>query len=127
MSKPHALIIDDKHSNVEVMTMLLDKEGVNYTTLLSPRTLLETLDQLSSLDVVFLDLELPNYNGFEVLQDLRRHPLTTSVPIIAYSVHISELNEARDAGFDGFLSKPLNMSHFPNQLQKIFNHEPVWE
>lgn len=49
------------------------------------------------------------------------------VPIVAYSVHVSEIEIARRAGFDGFLGKPLDADRFSDQLRRILSGEQVWE
>jgi two-component system cell cycle response regulator DivK len=79
------------------------------------------------VDVVFLDLEFPNSDGFQLIHELRAQPALANVPIIAYTVHTSEQNEAQAAGFDGFIGKPLNVNRFPDQLRRILNGESVWE
>jgi two-component system cell cycle response regulator DivK len=82
---------------------------------------------LDAIDVVFLDLEMPNYDGFNLLTDLKADARLSHVQIIAYTVHTSEIDEARQAGFDGFLGKPLDIKRFPDQLERILNRQPVWE
>ena len=123
----HALIVDDNVSNVDALKALLEREGVAVTTLISPVDLPDLLDALGPVDVVFLDLEFPNYTGFDILQQLKVDPRLAGVPFVAYTVHISEQNEARQAGFDSFLGKPLDVHKFPEQLQRIFNGDHVWE
>lgn len=126
MPKASALIIDDKVSNVNVLVHLLKKEGVNCTAISSPKQLSSVVNELEHIEVVFLDLEMPERDGFSLLHELKANELFQGVPIIAYTVHVSEINEARLAGFDGFLGKPLKASHFPQQLKSILNGEPVW-
>ncbi len=46
--------------------------------------------------------------------------------IIAYTVHISEIAAARDAGFDGFLGKPLDALAFPQILRQIVAGNSAW-
>ncbi len=127
MSSPHALIIDDNRMNIDVLVMLLSNEGVSHTAIESPRYFAETLDQLDHVDVVFLDLEFPNGAGFNLLEDLKTNPRLSGVPIVAYTVHTSEIDEARRVGFHSFLGKPLDARRFPDQLQRILNDESVWE
>lgn len=123
-----ALIIDDNPINLDAMTVLLRREGVHVITLLSPRDLDSTLEQIvNPIDVIFLDLEFPNHDGFEIIHLLHHDERVTGVPIVAYTVHTSELNEARDAGFHSFIGKPLNVERFPEQLRRILNGERVWE
>ena len=66
MSNHHAVVIDDKLANLEVMSVLLEKEAVSCTTIESPRLVLNTLSALARVDVVFLDLEFPNDDGFDI-------------------------------------------------------------
>jgi two-component system cell cycle response regulator DivK len=123
----NAMIIDDNDMNLETLRVLLKKEGVVAMTLSSPHHLETELANADEVHVVFLDLEFPNYNGLELIKDLRTFPQFSNVPIIAYSVHTSEINEVRDAGFDGFIAKPLNIKKFPEQLRRVLAGEKVWD
>ncbi|PJF29257.1 MAG: response regulator, partial [Phototrophicales bacterium] len=75
----------------------------------------------------FLDLEFPNHTGFEIFAKLKALPKLADIPIVAYTVHNSEIDTARKAGFHSFLGKPLTLSKFPDQLQRILTGIPVWE
>lgn len=126
MAQPHALIIDDNSTNIDVLTRLLEIEGVSYTTVQDVDQLDSVLANLTAVDVVFLDLEMPKLNGFEVLEFLRRN-YEIDGQIVAYTVHTSEINIASKMRFDGFIGKPLNPDRFPDQLTRILNGERVWE
>ncbi|MBE2269716.1 MAG: response regulator [Anaerolinea sp.] len=123
----HALIIEDNANNSEVLQLLLQQQGVDSTIVPSTRGVLAALDQLDQVDVIFLDIEFPIGDGFAVLDLLRTLPRLNGTPIVAYSVHISEIDRARAAGFDGFLGKPLQAQLFPGQLRRILGGRPVWE
>jgi two-component system cell cycle response regulator DivK len=127
VSDLHALIIDDTPNNIEVLVMLLTNEGVSHTAVQSVRHIDQTLGQIGRLDVIFLDLEFPSGNGFELLSVLQADPRFSAVPIVAYSVHTSEIDRVRRAGFHSFIGKPLNAQRFPNQLKRILNGQSVWE
>ncbi|MGF1507248.1 MAG: response regulator [Chloroflexi bacterium] len=122
-----ALIVDDNPTNLDVLEQMLKREGVSTYSVLSPRDLETDLAGMGPVDVVFLDLEFPNYDGLDLIHTLREDPRLRTARFIAYTVHISEQNEVRDAGFDGFLGKPLSVEDFPHHLQRILNGEPVWE
>jgi CheY-like chemotaxis protein len=126
MTNPHALIIDDKTPNLEVLGGLLAAEGITYTAVKDPTKVSATLQELSQVDVVFCDLEMPKLDGYQVLTILRNH-LGSSVPIIACTVHLFEINNAREIGFDGFLGKPLDSDRFSGQIQRILAGRSVWE
>jgi two-component system cell cycle response regulator DivK len=123
----HALIIDDNQSNINVLGMLLDGEGCSYTEIRHPCGILDTIASSGPIDVIFLDLEFPTNNGFTILEQLRGFDALNGIPIVAYSVHTSEVEAARSAGFDGFLGKPLDADRFADQWQHILEGEAIWE
>jgi CheY-like chemotaxis protein len=104
---PHAVVIDDSSSNVEVLSALLTAEGVRVSSFALPEQAEDALAGLPPIDVVFCDLEMPRVSGYELLPRLRVQ-LGRAVPVIAYTVHTSQMNKARRSGFDGFLGKPID-------------------
>jgi CheY-like chemotaxis protein len=126
MTNPYAMIIDDNETGIKVLSEMLSAVGINYVAIQDPTDLEGKLDELSQVDVIFLDLEMPKIDGYEMFRILKDE-LHLACPIIAYSVNTSEISTARDMGFDGFLGKPLRMNRFPGQVERILNGEPVWE
>jgi two-component system cell cycle response regulator DivK len=126
MAHVHALIMDDNAYNVEVLQRLLTALNCDYTTLQDPSRLEEIVPELDQVDIVFLDLEMPKLNGYQMLQILK-DDLGLTVPVVAYTVHTSEMDEARALGFDGFLGKPLDPARFPDQLARLLAGQSVWE
>lgn len=127
MTKPQALIIDDNPLNVEVIATLLENAGLEAVFVHSPRQLPQVLDHLTDLRVIFLDLEMPNHDGFELHKELKQDRRMNTAPVIAYTVHTSEIERVRRAGFDGFLGKPLHPENFTEQLNLILSGKAVWE
>lgn len=126
MSNRHALIIDDNANNLGILAELLTMEGINCTQVQHIKNLNAVLQQLSALDVIFLDLELPDMNGYQLLEKIKSDARFRDVPIAAYSVHVGEVNMARNKGFHSFLGKPLDVDLFPEQLAQILRGEHVW-
>ena len=62
-------------------------------------------------DLVLLDIQLPGIDGFEVLRRLRQQPALQQVPVVAVSANAmpADLALAQEAGFNGYLTKPLDM------------------
>ncbi len=60
-------------------------------------------------DLVLMDISLPQMDGTEVLAELRKHPRTASLPIVALTAHAMAGDEQRflSMGFNGYLSKPI--------------------
>jgi two-component system cell cycle response regulator DivK len=125
MSNAHALIIDDNAQNLRILAQMLSKQGLSTTDVTDSSQLTAIIPTLGRVDVVFLDLEMPGLTGYEAITLLRAHYPNT--PIIACTVHTAEINHARDAGFDGFVGKPLDISRFPDQLSRILRGEQVWD
>jgi len=126
MDTIHALIIDDDAYNIYVMERLLDKENISYTAIRDLSGLVQLLQEEKSINIVFLDLEMPNKDGYEVIKILKKH-LNPQIPIIACTVHTAEVNRARKIGFSGFIAKPLDLDRFPDQVERILKDETVWE
>src|SRR5688572_21966727 len=121
----HALVIDDNGSNLKVLARLLARQNVTCTEINNSATLAEILPTLGTVDVVFLDLEMPVLDGYHI-KDVLRSALGKT-PIIAYTVHVSEMNVVRNLGFDGFIGKPVDNARFPDQLARILRGESVWD
>ena len=126
MSDRHALIIDDDAYSIHIMERFLDQENVSYTPVLDTSNLENILQNLEKVDVVFLDLEMPKRDGYEILE-IRKVYIEPRVPIVACTVHTAEIQHTRRLGFFSFVAKPLDMDRFSNQLDRILNGEPVWE
>lgn len=125
MNETRALVIDDNVLNLKVMIQMLGRQGVSCTEFANPAMLYKVLSTLEPVDVAFLDLEMPVMNGY-IVKDLLRERFG-KIPIIAYTVHLSEVNVVRRLGFNGFLAKPLNSDRFPGQLARILRGEAVWD
>ena len=121
------LVIEDDETSVFVLRNMLEQMGIELDVILHDATMLDQIRKLDRMDVIFLDLEMPRLNGYEILATLKSLPELQDVPVIAYTTHISHMNQARVAGFDSFLGKPLNRQRFPSQLQRILAGETVWE
>lgn len=126
MSDIHALIIEDDTMNAEVLEFMLNASGATCTIIQNPVDVLEAVPQLGGIDVVFVDLEMPGIDGYQILQMLKID-LGLTAPIVACTVHTSQIDIARVKGFNSFLGKPLLAERFPDQLDRILRGEPVWE
>ena len=123
----YAMIVDDNPKNLHILAKMLEAEGVATVEVPSPTLLDDVLAEIDSLDVIFLDLEMPGLNGYEVLEMLKADPRFAHVPVVAYTVHVSEITVAHQLGFHSFIGKPLDMDKFPGQLSRILAGEHVWE
>ncbi len=107
------LIVEDNEKNMKLVRDVLQVKG--YATLEATtgedgvRLAKERLPAL-----VLMDIQLPGISGIEALKQLRADPATAAIPIIAVtaSVMASDRRDITDAGFDGYVGKPLNLKEF---------------
>ena len=103
--------------------------GIHCEWKTSGYEVLEFADTLPRLDLILMDIRLPYEDGYSALKKIRKSPRLKDVPVVAVTAEASleQMTKAKDSGFNGFLGKPLNPDHFPNQMQRILAGEPVWE
>lgn len=121
------LIIDDDQTSVAVLRSLLLTLGAEAGAIIDVHDIQNDLQSLAERpDAIFLDLEMPFTNGYEILTMIHADPYFDGVPVVAYTTHLSHMNEARDAGFHSYLGKPIDKRAFPGQLADILHGQPVW-
>jgi two-component system cell cycle response regulator DivK len=126
MRSARAVAVDDDPKSLRVLVEALALLGISCTTIQDPTIVINTLGTIEDVDVVFVDLEMPELDGFTLLKILKED-LSIESPIVAHSVHTNEVNHARQLGFDGFLGKPLRLNQFHDQLDRILSGEGVWD
>ena len=70
-------------------------------------------------DMVLMDLQLPGIDGTETMHRLRQGPLSPEVPVVAVTAFamVGDHAEARRAGFDGYLEKPISVHTLLEQVE----------
>jgi DNA-binding response OmpR family regulator len=102
------LIVDDDPDMVELLRMALTEAGYSACSAATGTEALAEA-QRSSPDLVVLDLLLPEMNGFNVCENLRRNPATASVPIIMITVLPGQFPRlaGMEAGVNAYVNKPF--------------------
>jgi len=124
------LIVEDNLNNFILMTRLLAFLGVKKCEWkASGWKVLEFAETLGQIDLILMDISLPDADGYASLSSLRSDEKLGSVPIVAVTadVSVANLKRAKESGFDGFIGKPLDPDRFPNQILRVLQGEEVWE
>jgi two-component system cell cycle response regulator DivK len=123
------LVVEDNVSNFVLIARLLGYMGIHCEWKTSGYEVVEYADTLPRLDLILMDIRLPYEDGYGALRKIRTSPSLNSARVVAVTAEASvdQLNKARDAGFDGFIGKPLDPDRFPEQIRRILEGEPVWE
>lgn len=114
------LIVEDNDDNRELVVKVLRNKG--YTTI-------EAVDGEEALikataeipDLVLLDISLPKLDGYEVARRLKSREDFLDVPIVAFTAHAmkGDREKAIAAGFEGYISKPVNIRELPDQVKSF--------
>jgi two-component system, cell cycle response regulator DivK len=77
---------------------------------------------------VFLDLHLPKKDGYAVLAEIRADPRLAGTRVVALTASVtrSEIQRCREAGFDGFIGKPIDGRRFSELFSRILSGDSVW-
>jgi CheY-like chemotaxis protein len=128
--QPIVLYVEDDPQSRTVMRMLLKRLGLSHVTILENSA--DFLTVISSLEpkpnVIFLDIHMEPYSGFEMLQMLRQLDWASRTPVFAITASVmnEEIQQLRTAGFSGCLAKPLDLSSFPDTFNRILAGETIW-
>ncbi len=124
------LVVEDNLNNFLLIARLLAYLGVQRCEWkASGWQVLEFAESLPHIDLILMDIMLPERDGYEALELLRSEPRFKDTLIVAVTADASQENmeRARRAGFDGFIGKPLDPDRFPEQIRRILRGEAVWE
>lgn len=121
------VFVDDDQASLVLYEEICNKEGFRYTGIRNPLDIGKLMPGLHDISIIFVDLEMPRMDGFQVLSALRLKSELQSVSIVASTVHSAKIDQARAAGFDGYITKPLNIDKFAHSVRAILNGEQVWE
>lgn len=116
------LLIDDVQLNRFLGRELLRTLGVNTITADSGKAALQVLQHHThpTIDLVFMDVSMPEMDGYETTRHIRSEPQFAELPIIALTAHAIEGERERclAAGMDDYLSKPFALTQLQEKLQR---------
>jgi len=104
-SRPRILVVDDSRVQILFVSRVLEKHGWRVITAFSGA---EALEKVRGADLVFLDINMPRMDGYEVCKLIRENSETAHIPIVLLSGQDEswDNDRARLAGADGYLTKP---------------------
>jgi len=116
------LLVEDNEINQKVIAELLISIGVELTCVSDGKEALEYVDKGVMFDLILMDLNMPNIDGYEAAKKIRINPLFNAIPIIAISGDTADevKTKALESGMQAYLSKPLDVEKFYHLLYKYF-------
>ena len=123
------IMVDDNIDEIFLTRRQVRRDGIvnRFVSEKKPEHLLETLDELVELGIskdsflVLLDISMPRCDGFELLKQIRGHPVYRDIPVLMLSASDDETDryEAEKLGSDGYIVKPFSTSAFFAAVRNI--------
>ncbi len=119
------LMIEDNEQNRYLATFLLERQGHRVVSACDGP---EGIERAKSLlpDIILLDIQLPEMDGYAVAQALRRNPALQHVPIIAVTSYAmpGDREKALASGCTGYIEKPIDPDTFAEQVERLMPGDP---
>jgi signal transduction histidine kinase/DNA-binding response OmpR family regulator len=112
------LYVEDNPANLKLVEKIIARHpDMHLLTAVSGNSGIE-IARASQPDVILMDINLPDINGFEALKILRSDPATANIPVIALSANAMPLDIERGlkAGFFHYITKPIKVNEFMEAL-----------
>ncbi len=112
-----AILIEDNDNNRYLLTLLLEHAGFVVVAASSGKSISE-LARREAPDVVLLDIQMPEMDGFEVAAVLKTDPVLARIPIVGVSSFAmpGDRDKAMSAGFAGYIEKPVDPERFAESV-----------
>lgn len=125
------LVVEDQPYNQVLISEILELEGYAVELICDGRTMLNTIysplvTTQSLPDLILMDIQLPEVDGFEIIRHLKTNVLWKSVPVVAVTAMAmpGDRDRCLAAGADGYLSKPLDLTQAIQTVRSLLESEP---
>jgi len=123
----NVLVVEDNRVNQLVIKGMLSKLGCHFEICNDGLEAVNYLNTRHLPDVVFSDIQMPKMNGYEFIKEVRKHSKYKYLPIFALTANATseEVLKSQNAGFDGFLTKPLEFATLVKYLSQVSSASKV--
>jgi CheY-like chemotaxis protein len=120
---PTILVVDDNPTNLKLISDVLEFEGYIVLQAVDAEQAQVVLGSISP-DLILMDIALPGMDGLTLTRKLKADPRTRTIRIVALTAFamVGDEKKARDAGCDGYITKPINTRTLPLQLGPHLPH-----
>ena len=113
------LIVEDDETWASYLRVLFRKVNCEILNAVNGKEAITICKQHSDIDLILMDINMPEVDGFTLTAELKKRPHLKSVPIIALTANVMRGDRERtlDAGCDGYLQKPIDVDALPRQIR----------
>ncbi len=114
------LIVEDNEKNMKLARDILRAKGYETLEAVTGEEGVK-LAKEKKPDLVLMDIQLPGINGIEAFKQLRADAKTARIPVIALTASVTPTDRSQitAAGFDAFVSKPINLKEFVATVKRL--------
>ena len=113
------LIVDDQEANVKLLERLLGEAGyANVVSTMNPRDV-GALHRKNHHDLILLDLQMPDMDGFDVMEGLKADDVDSYLPVIVLTAQPAHKLRALQAGAKDFISKPFDLLEVKTRIHNM--------
>ena len=118
--KSRILVIEDNEQNMYLITFILEKHGYEVIQARDGRSGIESA-LASGPDLIVLDIQLPEMDGYTVARQLKADSRSKTVPIVAVTSYamVGDRERVLEAGCTGYIEKPINPEIFMSQIEEF--------
>jgi len=118
------LIVEDNDKNLKLVRDVLQVKGYEPVEAGTAEDGI-VLARERKPDLILMDIQLPGMNGIEALKVLRADASTAHIPIVAVTASVmqQDRNLITEAGFDGYIGKPINLKEFLDAVRTMLERE----
>lgn len=113
------LIVDDQETNVQLLTQLLTEAGYTRLTSTTEPTDVAMLHRENQYDLILLDLQMPEMDGFQVMNELQRGGIDSYLPVIVLTAQPNHKLRALQSGARDFISKPFDLLEIKTRIHNM--------
>jgi len=113
------LLVDDDSRNIFALSSALERRGMQVLTATTGREAIALIDETPDLAIVLMDIMMPEMDGYQTIENIRRNPAYRRLPIVALTAKAmkGDREKCLEAGASDYLAKPVNTEQLLSALR----------
>jgi two-component system cell cycle response regulator DivK len=118
------LIVEDNERNLKLVRDVLQVKGYSTIEAGTAEDGIKLAGERKP-DLILMDIQLPGMNGIDALKALRKDPATAKIPVVAVTASVMQQDRKHitEAGFDGYVGKPINIKEFLEAVRRALERD----
>jgi len=126
MLEKKILVVDDEDAIINLLTQVFRKSGFKVRSAKNAENALDLLKE-EEINVMFFDLNMPEMDGMELCKEVKKNmPMSIIYAVTGYA-SLFELADCREAGFEDYFKKPVNINTLTKTAHEAFEKLKRWK